>query len=330
MLEFHDNTEPPEKQDEIFKLSQKVKKTIYLAEVYDELGFESRAARVYGCGKQIKITTCSNGHRHIVGASFCRDRFCPACAWRRSRMLSGQVMQVVHAAAERERLRYIFLTLTIRNCPGEELPQTVDKLYDAWHRMFWNAGKKQKNNIFAPVRGWLRNLEVTKNAETGGFHPHLHILIAVKPSYFETGYINQKQWTAAWRSALGASYDPRVDVRAIRATTGRSMAGAACEVGKYSVKDSDYITGQREDDSETLGVLVSALYGRRLMAWGGIYRKIHKELHLTDTETGNIDIECEPHSADCPVCGNLLVSELLTWNFTLASYVSYGVISKED
>ena len=56
--------------------------------------------------------------------------------------------------------------------------------------------------------------------------------LEVRPSYFDSGYIKQKDWTALWRAALGVDYDPLVDVRNVKGGTAKAVA----EVAKYPVK----------------------------------------------------------------------------------------------
>ena len=72
---------------------------------------------------------------------------------------------------------YLFLTLTVRICPGDKLGDTLGELTKAWHRLVMHRQVKRA------IKGWYRALEVTRN--TGGgewhgtYHPHIHAVLAV-------------------------------------------------------------------------------------------------------------------------------------------------------
>ena len=61
----------------------------------------------------------------------------------------------------------------------------------------------------AAVLGYFRALEITKNHEEHTYHPHFHVLLPVKKSYF-TGklYISQKDWTSLWKKAMDICHFP--------------------------------------------------------------------------------------------------------------------------
>lgn len=48
------------------------------------------------------------------------------CAWRRSLKIFGQVSKVMDHVEKNYNYRYIFLTLTVKNCYGEDLKDTLD------------------------------------------------------------------------------------------------------------------------------------------------------------------------------------------------------------
>ncbi|GAA3332276.1 hypothetical protein GCM10020331_091810 [Ectobacillus funiculus] len=82
------------------------------------------------------------------------------CTWRRSLKIANQNRQIVELANERQKkLRWIFLTLTIRNVEGKELKQTIDHMMKSWDRF---RGYKSVQNA---VVGWFRGLEITRNTK---------------------------------------------------------------------------------------------------------------------------------------------------------------------
>lgn len=211
---------------------------------------------------------------------------------------------VVEKANERENLQWIFLTLTVRNTDAQELPETLSELSKGFYRLF------KYKRVSGAVKGYFRALEVTRNADKdnpewyGTYHPHYHVLIAVRPSYFKKAYIKQADWVALWRKAMRLDYDPIVHVQRVKpkaelddmtsyeADVKRAIAEqkAILEVSKYPVKDSEVINPNQDESEnvETLLTLDDALAFKRLIGYGGILKEIHAELNLDDAEEGNL------------------------------------------
>jgi len=273
-------------------------------------GEPDKARRCRECGTWLLFGECpGDGAKHLFRANFCDQRLCPLCAWRRSMKLTAEVSAVLHRAAECWPERgWVMLTLTQRNVPGQDLPDEVSRILDGW-------GKLHRRREFREVSGWLRTLEVTYNATAGTWHPHLHILLQVTPSYFTgRGYISHAKWVAAWRAVLGLDYDPSVEVHRVRKRASKDALGAAAaEVGKYTVKDTDLTGNTPQEASQRLLILDSALAGRRLVAWGGDLRKLAKELEAGD-ENDLVHITGEDHGPTCPVCGSDLVEVVYGWS----------------
>ena len=58
------------------------------------------------------------------------------------------------------------------------------------------------------------------------------------------------------------------------------------ETSKYSVKSSDYLTGDSEKDSEIISDLEQGLYRKRTLSYSGSLKQKHKILNLDDDEEG--------------------------------------------
>ncbi len=160
-------------------------------------------------------------------------------------------------------LRYLFLTLTLKNCPISELRETLDKLNYGFRKL-----SRRKN---FPGVGWLKSVEVTQGKDRITAHPHLHILLAVKPSYFSHGYISQDKWCEFWQDCLGVDYKPILHIKAIKPK--KSLNTILNEVIKYQVKESDLIS-----DPVWFAELVKQMHKTRAVAVGGIFRDYFKEL----------------------------------------------------
>jgi hypothetical protein len=129
-----------------------------------------------------------------------------------------------------------------------------------------------------PGVGWVRSLEVTRNAATGAAHPHFHVLTMVKPRYFSGGdYVKQQRWRELWQRALKIDYLPVVNVKVVKHDKSKSdsldgMIGSVLEVLKYSVKESDLVA-----DAEWLVELTEQLHKIRAVAPGGVLRDFLRE-----------------------------------------------------
>jgi plasmid rolling circle replication initiator protein Rep len=219
---------------------------------------------------------------------FCRVRHCPVCQWRRSLMWRARFFQAVPRIREAyPTARWVFLTLTVKNCPLEELRATLKEMNDGWKRLTQRAGW--------PALGFVRSTEVTRS-ESGEAHPHFHALLLVPASYFSTGYIKQETWRELWQSAMRLDYLPVVNVKAVKprkdAAEGTdAVAIAVLETLKYGVKESDLM-----QDAVWLHELTKQLHKTRAISVGGVLKGLFQEdepedLIHTETEDDSVITE---------------------------------------
>ncbi|WP_415336181.1 protein rep, partial [Clostridium perfringens] len=93
-----------------------------------------------------------------------------------------------------------------------------------------------------------------------------------------------------------------------------------CEVAKYTVKDNDYLFEDIEMTDNTVAILNNALKGRRLIAFGKEFRKIHKELNLDDVEKGDL-INTDVDDTIRPEIEEII--ENYKWNFGFKQYFKF-------
>ena len=257
-----------------------------LSVVYNLAGDPAKAGRLRGCANSLAFGRNEDGQLRLQNAAFCRVRLCPICQWRRSLKVYGQTIEIVkylaeqRAAAGQKPYTYIMLTLTVPNVPGETLGSEITAIHKGWQRIM------QRASVRAAVRGWMRGTEVTRNAENGTYHHHIHTVLAVMPSYFTSRrYISQDKWLQLWRDATRDPSITQVDVRRCYG----SAEAAAAEISKYTAKVSDYI---RPDDVDTMQRTVEeldkALAHRRFVAWGGCMKDAHSALRMDDAENGDL------------------------------------------
>lgn len=262
--------------------------TVQLAESYKRLGYK-KSYRVADCGSFLEFKRIESELK-LHKANFCKVRLCPMCSWRRSKKIFGQVSKVMDKALEENDYRFLFLTLTCANVSGEDLANQLDELFKAFNLL------TKRKSVKLAVKGWFRALEVTHNLVNDTYHPHFHVILAVNKSYFTDSkqYLKQEQWTQLWKDSLKIDYTPIVDVRAFKTDSKTSVAKSVAETAKYTVKSNDFIIRDANGDIDeemtdsAVYVLENALANRRLVAFGGRFKEIHKLLSLDDAEDGDL------------------------------------------
>jgi plasmid rolling circle replication initiator protein Rep len=211
-------------------------------------------------------------------AWFCRVRHCPVCQWRRSLCWQAKVYQALpRLVKDYPRVRFLFMTLTIKNCPIIKLRETLDILRLGWKRM-------TKLHQW-PAIGWVRSVEITRGKD-GSAHPHYHCLLMVHPGYFGDGYLKQADWVAMWRQSLRINYNPILDIRVVvpdhkpnrrKAPGPCDIWGAVVEILKYSVKPSDMVK-----DHRWFLTLVDQVWKTKAVVIGGVFKQYIKERERED------------------------------------------------
>ena len=202
-------------------------------------------------------------------ARFCRVRHCPVCQWRRSLMWQARFLKALPTIeAAYPKSHWLFLTLTVRNCPVDNLRRTLRHMNEAWGRL------TKRREFAGSVQGWIRATEVTRGQDDSA-HPHFHCLLMVHSYYFSGKYyVTQSRWADLWRECARVDYRPIVDIRTVRARRGapgeKPLRRALAETLKYSIKPSDM-------EGEWLIELTKQVHKLRFLASGGILRNMLRE-----------------------------------------------------
>lgn len=234
--------------------------------------FERYAVRMSGCSGCLHFGWSNNKETgetklRLRRASFCRVRNCPICQWRRSLMWQARFYQSLpKIVAENWTARWVFLTLTLRNCAIEDLGITLTEMNSAFKRL-----KMRKE--FSRVIGWIKTTEVTRG-DNGSAHPHFHTLMMVPPSWFKHDYVKHERWVDLWRECLRVNYEPNVDIRTVKARIeGQSLSeilqSSVAETLKYSIKPADMII-----DPNWFLELTRQIFKRRFVATGGVLKNV--------------------------------------------------------
>lgn len=276
---------------------------VKVSNLFSDGGRVDVAVKVAECAPYLKLSQRSRGERWKAETVTCKVRECPMCDARQSAKRSDRLSKAVAILQARHRsMRWLLLTLTVRNCALSDLRMTIIGVNAAWRRML--ARKElalhSQSEGKGFVYGWSRAVEVTRSAD-GTAHPHAHVLLGVSSSYFKgTNYLSQNAWRDLWRACARLDYDPVVDVRSIKKPSEADgvdrLAGAILEVTKaagYSVK-----AAQLQFDDRWLCELHEQQSALHFFTAGGELKEILKEIDASDDEDADLFDEDEPQASD--------------------------------
>lgn len=233
--------------------------------------FQRYGQRMATCSELLRFMyqddiTTGESKLKLYNAQFCRVRLCPVCQWRRSMAWRARLFQNLPALLEEQGdMNFIFLTLTVKNCPITELSSYLKFMNEGFRRL------RDLKPFKKAIKGFLRATEVTKSGDEA--HPHFHCILAVSKSYFKSrDYLTTAQWAEMWQQSLRVDYLPVVDARKIRQKGTELESKAIVETLKYTTKIDDLL-----DDQSWFLELTEQLFKKRFIATGGVFKDILKE-----------------------------------------------------
>lgn len=172
--------------------------------------YTRQARRLASCCSAVRFYVDPRAGKVRPWVCRCRDRLCPFCSRARA---SAVTRQLAEAMEKIERPRMLVLTVKSRDRPLGEQLRALRKWFKRLRAsVFWKAR----------VRGGVYTVEVTRNVETGLWHPHLHIV-------FDGEYLPQKALRFVWHRITQGS-----EVVWVQDVSDRR--GAAVELAKYVAK----------------------------------------------------------------------------------------------
>ena len=163
--------------------------------------------------------------------------------------------------------RFLFLTLTVKNCDIKDLRETINLMNQGFTRM-------SRLKAF-PGKGWIKSVEVTKSRK-GDAHPHCHLLIAVQSSYWGRDYLSQQKWCEMWQKSLRIDYKPILDVQAVKARG--DLTPLVAEIVKYQTKPTHLIGYGTPEDKEWFLEYTRQIRNTKALSIGGLFRDYFREL----------------------------------------------------
>ena len=251
---------------------------------YEGTKYQKYADRIHFCSEFLdfilKPTEAGDMRLKLQAARFCRVRTCMVCSWRKSLMYKARVYRSLPRFIEDyPKYRFLFLTLTVKNCEITELRETIKWMNQSFTRL-------SRLKLF-PAEGWIKSVEVTKGKRNDA-HPHFHILMAVKSSYFGRDYLSQKKWCEIWQKSLRVDYQPILDVQAVKAIN--HLVPLVAEIVKYQTKPTHLIGYGTEADRQWFLEYTEQIANTKALSIGGIFRDYFRELEQEPEDLiGNVD-----------------------------------------
>jgi len=255
------------------------------ARLHEWLDLDPRGiARLVAPGRQLRLSMC--GVAFVIRRSGavgylrrgCKDRVCPTCSARRSRMIAARVKEhvsrllrrYVYASRRGRRVEPIWsVTFTRRKVATETPRQAIDATLNAWRGLTERTGR-------GLMLGGMRSLEVTARrrgelvyrpdgsahrVELGGTHAHLHVLAELAPGVVPEQLVN------AWVAAADA--EPWCQRPRVVYPSGPAIYQAC----KYPVDMAGLLDVLTAAPDYVRGV-VEALHGRKVVSTFGSWRGV--------------------------------------------------------
>mgnify|MGYP000718920295 CR=1 FL=1 len=259
--------------------------------------------RIADCCKHLTFKLV-NDELKLRRAFFCHVRLCPLCTARKSLIWFARAAKAFEFLPQG--VRFLFLTLTLKNCSIFELKKTNSYLSASYQRFIRSLRFKLDDNFL----GHIRSYECTSKSDLMEAHPHLHCLIAVRDRYFEDTYLGIKEWQYLWKRSLQIDYDPVIWIKAVN-----SDRKAFLEILKYELKPADYINSWR-----WLGEYGLQINRFRKYDTGGIFREAFASLNDNPHDMIRYS-EDEDEEDNDYICDRNDRNFQFSWNKELNTYI---------
>jgi hypothetical protein len=103
---------------------------------------------------------------------YCKNRWCLVCSRIRTAQLIKQYLPLLQTWPEKQ-----FVTLTIPNCPGDQLEATIAQMKSGFDTIRRGMTMQHRRGLRSAPLVALRKLECTYSPGRRDFHPHFHLIV---------------------------------------------------------------------------------------------------------------------------------------------------------
>ena len=228
------------------------------------------------CGDVVKYAIAYDNaqnvsHKKLMYTETCQKRWCPRCMQRKALADALEIYTLANYLYTEKNYRFLFVTLTVPNCSGDDLRDTITRLNKGIDRLFKRA---PYNTVF---KAWITKVETTYNVKRKDYHPHLHVLVAVPKSYLKNSdtFISNEKLRKDWREVYKDDTITQVDIKKASGDTKRKRMKSVLELAKYTAKPSHYLRDQKVFDT-----FFHAMKNRQALRFCGELSELHKMYDL--------------------------------------------------
>ena len=213
--------------------------TAKVYKVIDDADGSHKAADFVGCRSSAWFVRHNVTGEIRVASSKCKMRWCPLCIKSRRYVIT---LAAIGWIKDLDRPKFLTLTLKHNNAPLIDQIKNLYHFFKEFRRRPWTK-KRLKGGI------WF--FQIKRSAESGQWHPHLHILLDSK-------FIAKEEISQKWLETTKSS--KIIDIRAIH-----DKKKAAEYVARYSAAPCRLVDYSLEDAVE----IVRAMHGLRIVGTFG-------------------------------------------------------------
>ena len=252
--------------------------------------FLKKASNIASCGHWKEIAHCQNcGTNYLSGFNTCKERFCPVCELKRSRLWFAKLVPIVEDLLS-QGFYLNMLTLTIPDMPS--LKDNLDCLMRTWRYMVGKS-KGISSEFKKRFLGGIRCLEVKKGENSKLWHCHFHCIVIKSVPSRDFEFILQA-WSRAYQVVTGTKINCNIDIRAFKFKSKEELLKNVLECCKYVSKFEWHI-----DDS--VKELIEAMKGiRSVSSWGFMKAQLKEDSVEHDMDKTLAEVQ----DLFCEVCGS--------------------------
>lgn len=299
------------KIDYISNIKLKKQANIKTIKKYEAIGDLKKAGKMNGCFLAFHVENYKHKTQDLLKSksmplATCQNKFCHICSFIKSK----KTFVKSYLALEKMKADNIdfigyHLTLTIKNPKIENLEEEYKNMNKAFHNFIKNFDELNKYMI-----GWQCGREIAQSPsakKNGEFHPHIHCLLLLKPSFHNpisrNNKITEEQFRERWKNGCDfygmtaeQVYFKKIKVKEdfINLYDEEKEIDpflcAISEVAKYPAKPGDI----QEMSTEDFEILDRFLFKKRMFSTGGLLKEYLKKdkkdeiLHIDNYELINI------------------------------------------
>ena len=251
---------------------------------------EDMQKRINDCGKFLLFNSAKEKRK--LGIISCKNRFCPICAYKKSRK-DAMKISIIIEEIEKD-CKFLFLTLTAKAVTGDNLINEITDYNNSFKRMTelkpylklilgysrkleitYDRNKTITKEMYKQKKKYFDSLGLkvgTLNPDYEKYHVNFHALLAVKKYFFSSRYyIKQDVWTEMWQKSKRDETGTQVDVKRLDMKNFNKKKAIKI-LSVFTVKDSDYLKNQKQFD-----IIYNALKDRQLVTFNGIFKESIKK-----------------------------------------------------